>query len=98
MSDRNALAKADGPWHRSDEPLPENFYAGDRLAIAVVEREELHAPLKPRIVMLTAREHGWEADDPTFSGYSPSDGEFWAIEKELLGDAALAAYKGREGT
>lgn len=80
-------------WHKPTDPLPTNLYVGDRIALIVVERAHACAPLKPFIVMLTAGESGWTADDPTFNGYGPTDGVAWATEKDLLA-AAADVYEG----
>ena len=80
-------------WKQPNEPLPENFYAGDRIAIIVVERAHACAPLRPRVVMLTALESGWTPDDEVYSGYGPQDGVAWAAERDLTTDA-VAVYAG----
>lgn len=69
-------------WTRPSEGLPK-VWAGDRVAVIVVERPAAGCPLRPFLILLTATEDGWVSDDPTYSGYTPDDGAFWATESDL---------------
>jgi len=67
------------------DPLPDDFYVGDRILILVNEVKP-HAKLPSlSIVILEATENGWKSPDDTYSGYTINDGVAWIAEKDIIG-------------
>ena len=69
-------------WTKPSEGLPE-CECGDRVVVILREREHARAPLKPRLIILEATEHGWNSPDELYVGYSPEDGELWSMESDV---------------
>ena len=69
-------------WTRPSEGQPE-CEAGDRVLLVVRERTNAKAKLRPRLVILEATEDGWDSPDPTYEGYTPEDGAFWSMERDV---------------
>jgi hypothetical protein len=75
-------------WTRPEDGLPK-VWAGERVAVIVIERPQATLPLQAYLVVLTATEDGWRSDDPTYNGYTPEDGAFWVTEHDLCGFARV---------
>lgn len=63
---------------------------GDRIVVIVMEREHAGAPIRPRLVILVAREFGWDAIEEMYQGYTPNDGALWSTEKDVCQIASIA--------
>lgn len=74
-------------WMKPTEELP-CCEVGDR--VLVIMRETERGKWVRRLVILEAKEEGWESPDPTYVGYSPEDGQLWAMEKDVVQVAAVA--------
>ena len=70
-------------WTKPSEGLPE-CEAGDRILLIVNERTNRQSVRTTRrLVILEATETGWESPDDVYSGYTPEDGEFWSMERDV---------------
>ena len=83
-------ARLRAAWHPST--VAPQCEAGDRVLVVVTERPRHGADLQSRIILLEAEESGWRSRDDRYAGYTPSDGDYWALERDILPriDAALA--------
>ncbi len=70
-------------WHEPSD-IPE-CDVGDRILVIVNERESAFTPLRPRIIILEARDVGWDSADVAYAGYGFEDGILWAYESACLG-------------
>lgn len=80
-------------WTAPTEGTPD-CYAGDRVVIIVRERPYAGAKLTDRLVVIEATEDGWHCDDPTYAGYTPSDGILWSMERDVCAIAEVVSPSG----
>jgi len=78
-------------WMRPSEEMPRELDCGDRILGVVYEAPPCGRKVRPHLILLEATEYGWRSPDPFYSGYSVTDCEFWAHEKDVACDASARA-------
>ena len=79
-------------WTKPSEGLPE-VDVGDRVLVIVVERLDRRSLRKtPRLVILERTETGWMSPDMVYAGYTPEDGEYWSLERDVC---SFVGYVGK---
>lgn len=68
-------------WHKADEDLPKLFL-GDRVLVIVKEMG-----VNAVIVLEYYGSGTWYSFDEMYKGYEPADGEYWALEQDVIASA-----------